>query len=138
MQSIRITSRPALRIKKWNQLSHFRWASTKVIPMEKKTFAGYISTMSQVCFFSRTDPSFFTSISPVLLDRLNKTSWVFPVLNSTSHFVCQTTVSSRSDSSSGVKSVGPRMEPWGTPALTGYTLCLYNSLLNFYLSLHES
>ena len=29
MQSIRITSRPPLRMKKWNQLSQFRWTSTK-------------------------------------------------------------------------------------------------------------
>ena len=35
MQSIRITSRPTSRIRKWNQLSQFRWTSTKVIPTEK-------------------------------------------------------------------------------------------------------
>ena len=34
MQSIRVTSRPASRIRKWNQLSQFRWTSVK---------AGYIS-----------------------------------------------------------------------------------------------
>ena len=44
MQSIRITSRSPSRKKTWNQLSQFRWASTKVIPIEK-TYAGYISTM---------------------------------------------------------------------------------------------
>ena len=35
MQSIRITSRPSLRIRKCNQLSQFRLKSTKVIPIEK-------------------------------------------------------------------------------------------------------
>ena len=35
IQSIRITSRPPSRIRKWNQLSQFRWKSTKVIPIEK-------------------------------------------------------------------------------------------------------
>ena len=34
MQSI-ITSRPPSTIKKWNQFSHFRWAFTKLIPIEK-------------------------------------------------------------------------------------------------------
>ena len=46
MQSIRISSRPASRIRKWNQLSQFRWTSTKVMPIEK-TLAGYISAVSQ-------------------------------------------------------------------------------------------
>ena len=44
MQSIRTTSRPPSRIRKWNQFSQFRWTSTKIIV---KTYAGYISTMSQ-------------------------------------------------------------------------------------------
>ena len=35
MQSIRIMSRPFLRIRKWKQLTQFRWTSTKVIPIEK-------------------------------------------------------------------------------------------------------
>ena len=35
MQSIKITSRPPWRIRKWNHLSQFRWTSTKVIPIEK-------------------------------------------------------------------------------------------------------
>ena len=35
MQSIRITNRPPLRIRKWNQLSQFRWTSTKVIAIER-------------------------------------------------------------------------------------------------------
>ena len=43
-QSIRIVSRPSLRIRKWNQPSHFRLTSTRVIPIE----AGYISAISQV------------------------------------------------------------------------------------------
>ena len=35
MQSIRITSRPPSRKRKWNQLSQFCRTSTKVIPIEK-------------------------------------------------------------------------------------------------------
>ena len=35
MQSIRITSRPPSRNRKWNQLSQFWKTSTKVIPIEK-------------------------------------------------------------------------------------------------------
>ena len=35
MQSIRITSRPPTRKRKWNQLSQFRLTSNKVIPIEK-------------------------------------------------------------------------------------------------------
>ena len=35
MQSIRITSRPPLRKRKWNQLSYFSRTTTKVIPIEK-------------------------------------------------------------------------------------------------------
>ena len=35
MQSIRITSRPPLRKRKWNQLSQFLRTCTKVIPIEK-------------------------------------------------------------------------------------------------------
>ena len=46
MQSIRITSRPTSRKRKWNQLSQFGRTSTKVIPIEK-TYAGHISTISQ-------------------------------------------------------------------------------------------
>ena len=40
MLSIRITSRPPSRIRKWNQLSQFKSTSTKVIPIEKIE-AGY-------------------------------------------------------------------------------------------------
>ena len=35
MQSIRITSRPLLRKRKWNQFSQFRRTYTKVIPIEE-------------------------------------------------------------------------------------------------------
>ena len=35
MQSIRITSRPLSGIRKWNQLSKFRWAYTRKIPIKK-------------------------------------------------------------------------------------------------------
>ena len=34
MQSIRITSGPSSKIRKWNQYSQFRWTFTKVIPTE--------------------------------------------------------------------------------------------------------
>ena len=36
MQSITITSRPSSWVRKWNQPSQFRWASTKVIPIKKR------------------------------------------------------------------------------------------------------
>ena len=35
MQSIKITSRPTSRKRRWNQLSQFRRTSTRVIPIEK-------------------------------------------------------------------------------------------------------
>ena len=35
MQFIRIMNRPLSIKRKWNQLSQFRWTSTKVIPIEK-------------------------------------------------------------------------------------------------------
>ena len=47
-----------------------------------------------------TDPSILTTIAPALLDWSNKISWVFPTMRSTSHFLPQSTVSRRSDSSS--------------------------------------
>ena len=46
MQYIRIRSWLPLIKRKWNQLSRFRWTSTKVILIEK-TKPGYISTMIQ-------------------------------------------------------------------------------------------
>ena len=49
---------------------------------------------------SRSDLSVFTSMAPASLDWSNKTSWVFPALKSTSHFLLQSTVYYRSDSSS--------------------------------------
>ena len=42
-------------------------------------------------FSSRTDPSIFRSIKPVLLDWSNETSWVFQALKSTSYFLPQST-----------------------------------------------
>ena len=52
-------------------------------------------------FSSRTDPFI---LAPVLLDWSNETSWVFLALKSTSHFLPQSTVSRRSDSSSEASS----------------------------------
>ena len=46
MQSIRLTSRPYSRMRKWNKLSEFRWTSTKIKSIEK-TKAGYVSKISQ-------------------------------------------------------------------------------------------
>ena len=46
MQSLRITSRPPSRKRKWSQLSQFWRTSNEVIPSEK-TSAGHISTMRQ-------------------------------------------------------------------------------------------
>ena len=51
-------------------------------------------------YSSRLDPSIFTSVAPALLDQSNETSWVFPAMNSTSHYLPQSTLSFRSDSSS--------------------------------------
>ena len=56
------------------------------------------------CFSPRTNPSIFTSIAPVFLDRSNETNRVFPALKSTSYFLPQSTVSPRSDSSSEANS----------------------------------
>ena len=58
------------------------------------------SSILKIDFSSRTDPSILTSIAPLLLHHLNKTGWVFPGLKSTNHFLPQSTVSCRSDSSS--------------------------------------
>ena len=55
-------------------------------------------------FSSRTDPSIFTSIAKVLLDRSNETSWVFPAYRSKRHFPLQSTFSRRSHSSSNSNS----------------------------------
>ena len=55
-------------------------------------------------FSSRADPSIFTSIAPVLSEHSNKSSLVFPALKSTNHFLPQSTVSRRSDSSSEANS----------------------------------
>ena len=54
-------------------------------------------------FSSRTDPSIFTSITPVLLDRLDETSEVFSALKS-SGSSCPSPVSRRSDPSSETNS----------------------------------
>ena len=51
-------------------------------------------------FSSRTGPSIFTSITPVLLEWSNKISRVFPALKSRSHFLHWFTVSCRSAPSS--------------------------------------
>ena len=64
-------------------------------------------------FTSRTNPSIFTSIEPVLLYRSIETSWIFPALKSTNHFLPQSTVSRRSDSSSEANSsCCHRSDPW--------------------------
>ena len=54
--------------------------------------------------FTQKQTSIFTLIVPVLLDQSNKTSWVFPALKSTCHFLPQSTVSPRSHSSSEANS----------------------------------
>ena len=38
MQSIRTMCRPPMKIRKWNQVSQFRWTYTKVIPIEETKF----------------------------------------------------------------------------------------------------
>ena len=59
-------------------------------------------TIGQVLGY--TTAFIFTSIELLLLDQSNKTSWVFPALKWTSHFLPQFTVSRRSNSSSEAKS----------------------------------
>ena len=44
-------------------------------------------------FSSKTDPSIFASLEPLLSHQSSKTSWVFPALKSTSHFLPYATVS---------------------------------------------
>ena len=51
-------------------------------------------------FSSRTCPSIFTTIAPVLLDQSNRTSCFCPALKSRSQFMPQSTVSHRSNSRS--------------------------------------
>ena len=55
-------------------------------------------------FSSTGDPSIFRSIAPALLEQSNETSCVFPAVKSTSHFLPQSTVPHRSDSSSEANS----------------------------------
>ena len=64
-------------------------------------------------FSSRTNPSIFTSIAPVILDQPNESSWDFPVLKSTSHWLPQSTVSCRSGSKSeAISSCCHRSDTW--------------------------
>ena len=55
-------------------------------------------------FSSRTDQSTFKLVAPVLLDQSNKTNSVFLASKLTNHFLPQSSVSCRSDSSSEVNS----------------------------------
>ena len=55
-------------------------------------------------FFSRTNTFIFTLIKPELIDRSNKTSWLFPALKSKIHFQVQSTFFHRSDLSSEANS----------------------------------
>ena len=48
-------------------------------------------------FSSRTDPSIYTSMAPVLLDWSSKNSWVFLAVKSTDHFVSQSTLIRKSE-----------------------------------------
>ena len=70
MQSIGIASRSPLRIRKWNQLSQFRWTSTKVIRIKKlrlatfrqwakgqKEAASERPTVLHICFLRTRSPS---------------------------------------------------------------------------------
>ena len=55
--------------------------------------------------FLKTRPiHFHINITSVIIDWSNKTSWLFPALKSTSHFLPQSTVSCRSNSNSGANS----------------------------------
>ena len=55
-------------------------------------------------FSSRTDPSIFISITAVLLDWSNQTRWVIPTMKPTSHYLPESAVYWRSDSSSEANS----------------------------------
>ena len=61
-------------------------------------------------FSSRTDPSISTSIASVILNQSNETIWGLPVLKSTSHFLPQSTVSSRSSCCCHKSDVWPHLE----------------------------
>ena len=64
-------------------------------------------------FSSKTDWSIFTSIAPELLDQSNKTSWVYPALKSTSHFLSQPIGSCRPDlNSEATSSCRHRSDAW--------------------------
>ena len=65
-------------------------------------------------FSSRTALSIVTSIAPALLDQSNETSWIFPVLKSTKHFLPKSTVSGRLDSNSEANSTSPSSSRFST------------------------
>ena len=101
--------------------------------------------------FINNRPIHFHINSTSLKRLVNQTSWVFPTLKSTSHFLPQYKVPQNSETNSNYchrsrlessiininsntqitssggslmysgKNVGPGMEPWGPPALTGYS-----------------
>ena len=58
------------------------------------------------------DLSIFTPIEPLLLDPSNETSWVFPALKSTSHFLPKSTVSCSDSSSETNSSCYHRSDAW--------------------------
>ena len=84
MQSMRIMSRAPSRIRKWNQLSQFRWTSTKVIPIENEylymnpcftTFFNQMLSLANGLEFSHISSSLATTSSHflhyLLFDRLH-------------------------------------------------------------------
>ena len=94
------------KLHKINQSSNFHGGSfsnrdnvTTLIQLEEKVNPSILNDD----FSSKTDPSVFTSLSLVIrLVKQNQLS--FPALKSINHFLPQSTVSCRSDSSSEVNS----------------------------------
>ena len=76
-------------------------------------------------FFLKNRPICFHINSTSVLDWSNETSWVFPALKSTSHFLVHSTVSCRSDSSSKANLVVATDE---MPFF--YLLCLFHFYKN--------
>ena len=100
-----IERKSSLRKKKLHRTNHTTRIFLKVVlehqsVQRRKIVPAYY----QITFSGKKDPSIFTPIATELLNRSNKTSWVFPALKSTSHILLQSIVSRKSDSNSEANS----------------------------------
>ena len=99
----------------------------------ESSFRNRVNVRAPVQFWRERQPQhfkkwFFLKNRPTHFHRMVKQkSWVFQHWNLIDKFLSQPTISCRSGSNSaatsltyGKKCVGPRMEPSGTPELTGY------------------